>query len=107
MKTPVLESLFNKVADLQLCNFIKKRLRQSFFSVKFAKFLRALFYRTLRYPFCKNSINALLNTQKPLLIAAVKNLVLINSLNHACETIHFLQNLPPETFTKYVLNLQE
>ena len=34
-KTPVLESLFNKVADLKACNFIKKRLQ--------GKFLRAAF----------------------------------------------------------------
>ena len=27
MKTPVLESYFNKVADLQACNFIEKRLQ--------------------------------------------------------------------------------
>ena len=32
-KTPVLESLFQKVADLQDCNFIKKRLLHRYFSV--------------------------------------------------------------------------
>ena len=35
MKTPVLESLCNKVAGLKACNFIKKR-----FTVNIAKFLR-------------------------------------------------------------------
>ena len=30
MKTPVLESLFNKVAGLKASNFIKKRLQHSF-----------------------------------------------------------------------------
>ena len=40
-KTPVLESLFNKVLDLQTCKFIKKRLQHRCFPVKFAKFLRA------------------------------------------------------------------
>ena len=39
-----LDSLFNKVAGLQTCNFIKKRLQRSCFPVKFAKFLRTLFF---------------------------------------------------------------
>ena len=30
MEKPVLESLFNKAAGLQVCNFIKKRLTQVF-----------------------------------------------------------------------------
>ena len=36
-KAPVLESLFNKVAGLHVCNFIKKRLQYRSFSVKIAK----------------------------------------------------------------------
>ena len=46
MKTPVLESLFNKAADLnnkvvglQVCNLIKKRLQYRCFPVNSAKFL--------------------------------------------------------------------
>ena len=39
-KAPVLESLFNKVACLYACNFIKKGLRHAYFSVDIAKFLR-------------------------------------------------------------------
>ena len=39
----MLEILFNKVAGLQACNFIKKRLQHRCFSVKFAKSLRASF----------------------------------------------------------------
>ena len=39
----VLEFLFNKVAGLQVCNFIKKRLQHWCFSMKFAKSLRASF----------------------------------------------------------------
>ena len=35
--------LFNKVAGLKACNFIKKRLQHKCFSVKFAKSLRASF----------------------------------------------------------------
>ena len=39
-KTPVLESLFNKIEDLQVCNFIKKRLQHRWFPVNIAKLLR-------------------------------------------------------------------
>ena len=39
-----LESPFNKVAGLKACNFIKKRLQHRCFLVKFAKFLRTLFF---------------------------------------------------------------
>ena len=35
--------LFKKVASLQTCNFIRKRLQQRCFPVKFAKFLRTPF----------------------------------------------------------------
>ena len=45
-KAPVLEYLFNKVAGLKACNFIKKRLQHSFFPVNIVKMLRkAFFYR--------------------------------------------------------------
>ena len=43
----MLEFLFNKVADLKASNIIKKRLQRSYFSVKFAKFLRTLFLTEL------------------------------------------------------------
>ena len=43
MKTPVLESLFNKLAGLKACNFIKKRLQHSNFPKNNAKFLRTDF----------------------------------------------------------------
>ena len=36
----MLESLFNKAAGLQTCNFIKKRLQHRCFSMNIAKFLR-------------------------------------------------------------------
>ena len=39
-KTLVLESLFNKVAGLKACSFIKKRLQNRCFSVNIMKFLR-------------------------------------------------------------------
>ena len=37
-------SLFNKVAGLKACNFIKKRLQHRCFPVKFAKFFRTSFF---------------------------------------------------------------
>ena len=45
--TPVLESLFYKVASLQACNFTKKRLIHSCFPVKFEKFLRIPIWRNI------------------------------------------------------------
>ena len=39
-------SLFNKVAGLQACNFIKTRLQHRCCPVKFPKFLRTPLYRT-------------------------------------------------------------
>ena len=44
-KTPVLEFLFNKVAGLKACNFIKNRLKHRCFPMKFANFLRTPFFR--------------------------------------------------------------
>ena len=49
-KTFLLQSLFDKVAGLMVCNFIstsfRKRLQRRCFPVKIAKFLRTPFYRT-------------------------------------------------------------
>ena len=48
-KTPVLESLFNKVARLKTCQFIKRRLKHNCFPMKFATFLRTpIFEKHLR-----------------------------------------------------------
>ena len=43
-KTPVFDSLFNKVVGLKACNFIKNRLRRRCFSVILTKLLRATFF---------------------------------------------------------------
>ena len=40
----MLASLFNKVTELKVCNFIKKRLQRRCFSVNIAEFLRTAFY---------------------------------------------------------------
>ena len=42
--TPVLESLFNKVAGQNICNFIKERFHPRGFLVKSAKLLRTSFF---------------------------------------------------------------
>ena len=44
-KTPVLESIFNKLTGLHACNFIKKDSKYRSFPVKLTKFLKA--------PLCK------------------------------------------------------
>ena len=40
----MLEFLFNKVAGLKVCNFIKNRLQHRCFPMKFANFLRTPFF---------------------------------------------------------------
>ena len=44
-KISMLEPLFNKVAGLKACNFVKKRLQHRCFPLKFIKFLRTHFFR--------------------------------------------------------------
>ena len=44
MKTPVLESLFSKVADLQACQFIIKRLQHRCFPESFGSFLKNIYF---------------------------------------------------------------
>ena len=43
-KALVLESFFNKHADLKACNFIKRRLQHRYLPVKSAKFIRTPFF---------------------------------------------------------------
>ena len=44
-KTPVLESLFGKVASMEACNFTKKKLQHRHYPVNIAKFLRKLLFK--------------------------------------------------------------
>ena len=46
-KTPVLESRFDKVAGLKVCNFTKKRLQPRCFPANIAKFLRAAILKNI------------------------------------------------------------
>ena len=52
MKTPMLESYFNKAAGLKVSNFIKKRLQHRCFPMNIAKFLAT--------PILKNTCERLL-----------------------------------------------
>ena len=53
-ETPVLKSLFNKVAGLKACSFIKKRLQHRCFPVNIAKFLRAPILKNILSHFAKS-----------------------------------------------------
>ena len=56
-KTPVSESLLNKVTDFQSCNFIKKGLQHRYFPVNIAKFLRTSFlWNTFGGYFCISTL---------------------------------------------------
>ena len=44
MKTSVLESLFNNIAGLKACNFIKKRLQHKVFSCKYCEIFKKIFF---------------------------------------------------------------
>ena len=80
-KTLVLESLFHKVAALQACNFIKKRLQHNCFAVNIGKFLRTsnlksicerlLLYNKFQRPsfVCQNSINISVSESLSFLLA--------------------------------------
>ena len=80
-KTLLLESLFHKIAALQVCNFIKKRLQHMCFAVNIAKFLRApilknicerlLLYNTFQRlsSVCKSSINLSVSESLSFLLA--------------------------------------
>ena len=43
----MLEFLFNKIAGLKACNFIKKRLQHRLFPVNIAKFLRTAILKSI------------------------------------------------------------
>ena len=57
-KTHVLESLFNKISGLKVCNFIRKKLQHRCFPVNIAKFLRTAI-EDLWWLFLQNQDNVL------------------------------------------------
>ena len=60
----MLESLFNNVAGLQACNFIKKILQNRCFPMKFAKFLRTPILKNIceRLPLFVSPQNTITNS---------------------------------------------
>ena len=54
------EFLFNKIASLQGCNFIKKKIQHRCFRVKFEKFLRTLILKNI-YKRCPNTAETTLH----------------------------------------------
>ena len=70
----MLEFLFNKIAGLQTCNFIKNRLQYRCFTVKFAKFFKSTYFEehprttaskhrdSFLEVFCRSCCSALINT---------------------------------------------
>ena len=80
-KTLVLESLFDKVAALHACNFIKKRLQHRCFAVNIAKFLRTLILKKIcerlllhnkfqrLFSVCQSSINLSVSESLSFLLA--------------------------------------
>ena len=80
-KTLVLESLFDEVAALQACNFIKKRLQHMCFAVNIATFLRTPILKKIcerlllhnkfqrLFSVCQSSINLSVSESLSLLLA--------------------------------------
>ena len=72
-KSPVLESLFNKAAGLNVCNRIKKRLQHRCFPVKFVKFLKTPFF-TEKFQWLLLTFNSCFqrsSDQKPVWLSAI------------------------------------
>ena len=77
-KMPVSESLFSKVASLEACNFIKKRLQHRCFPVNIAKFLRKFYLKnTTGGCFCTLNSSGILNGK---LMTYIFNIILCVSI---------------------------
>ena len=104
-KTPVLESLFNKVAGLKAwrleglkaCNFIKKRLKGRCFPVNIAKFLRA--------PILKNISERLLLYDKNIFLISLVliNYKIINRHNQCKSKFKRASRFSPERVSSLIL----
>ena len=94
----MLESVLNKVAGLQACNFIKKRLQHWYFPVKFAKFSRTLILKNLceRLLLCFCSFFLMAPVFKSLLnkVASLQNCNFIKKrCQHRCFLVRFAKFL--------------
>ena len=84
-KKIALESLLSKVASLEACNFIKKRLQHRYFSVNIANFLR-------KFYFFKENFNRWLL----LYFRFIENLMTyINWINWEIDDIYFQYTVKP------------
>ena len=91
----MLESLFNKVAGLQSCNFIKKRFQRRCFPVKLANFLRTVNLKniyewqlqdfTIDYPFNSKCGKRILSLN--LLLTKLRNALAPKSLDKLMRLI--------------------
>ena len=69
----MLGSLFNKIAMLKACNFIKKRVQHGCFPVKFPKFLRTPILKSI----CKGLLlTGVIEAEQRHSLAQNRNLVL-------------------------------
>ena len=97
-KAPVLESVLNKVAGLQACNFTKKRLQHWYFPVKFAKFSGTPILKNLceRVLLCFCSFFLMAPVFKSLLnkVASLQNSNFIKKrCQHRCFLVRFAKFL--------------
>ena len=85
-KTPVLESLLSKVASLEACNFIKKRLHYRCFPVNIAKVLRKFYIKnTTDGCFCTlNSMGIWWHIKIGKLMTCIFNIILCVSIMWFC-----------------------
>ena len=74
-KTPVVESLFNKVTGILASNLNKKRLHHRCFPVKFTKFLRTPILKNI----CERLLHKILS--KTLLMSKNHNVVILQRMN--------------------------
>ena len=97
------ESLYKKVAGLQLATLLKKRLQQRCFLVSFRFFLEQLFPRTHRVTGSEQIQNFLVSTEAVIQRCSVKNVFLIisqNSQENTCARVSFLIKLQACKFIK-------
>ena len=85
-KTPVLESLFNKVAGLRARSFIKKRLQHRCFPVKLATFLRTSILKNI----CEQLVAKISTLQKKLFINFFNKIMNFVIITITFQTLKFL-----------------
>ena len=91
-ETPVLESLFKKIAGLKACNFIKKRRQHRCFPVNIAKFLRLHISKNICEPLLFDCFNgSLLHGPKSSRFRLYDG-VRLQGLIHRCSFLFFFKS---------------